>query len=188
MVRVAIEGNIGAGKTTQLDLLSKRGFTVYREPIHLWPLEEFYEDPLKNAYLMQTSVLATFRDNGHGIYERSTLASREVFKQNMSNQEKITYEMLYQRIGWNPDFWIFLESDPENCMKRVAKRRGTGDSRVTLEYLQVLDDRYKQFHELVKERSFIVNADRPAQEVHQTILDIIEKSISYHSEPHSYSM
>jgi|LakMenE18May11ns_1017448.scaffolds.fasta_scaffold9953533_5 thymidylate kinase len=188
MVRIAIEGNIGAGKTTQLNLLSKLGIEVYREPVHLWPLEEFYNDPIGNAYLMQTSVLASFMDHGNGVYERSTLASREVFSQNMTTQEKIAYELLYQRIGWNPDYWIFLESDPEKCYARVTKRKFTGDSKVTLEYLQVLDEKYKRLYDLVKDRSFIVNADRPAHEVHQSIMNIIEKSISFQSEPHSYSM
>jgi thymidylate kinase len=173
MVRIAIEGNIGAGKTTQLDML--REIPVFREPIHMWPLEEFYKDPVANSFLMQTSVLANFPDGGPGVYERSTLASKEVFKQNMTEHEELTYEMLYQKLGWDPDYWIFLESDPAKCFARVNKRKYTGDSYVTLDYLKKIDERYKKLYTSVKERSFVVNADRPLHEVHGSIYEIIKK-------------
>lgn len=179
MVRIAIEGNIGAGKTTQLDLL--RGVPVFREPIHMWPLEEFYKDPVGNAFLMQTSVLANFPDGGPGVYERSTLASKEVFNQNMTENEEMTYEMLYQKLGWDPDYWIFLESDPEKCYARVSKRKSIGDSYVTLDYLKNIDERYKKLYTLVKDRAFVVNADRPTYEVHESISEIIKRlTISCH--------
>jgi deoxyadenosine/deoxycytidine kinase len=39
-MRIVIDGNIGAGKTTQLGLLEKIGYTVRREAIDDWPLED----------------------------------------------------------------------------------------------------------------------------------------------------
>ena len=169
--RIAIEGNIGAGKTTQLDMIS--GHRVFREPVHLWPLEEFYQDSQKNAFLMQATVLASFKDHGPGIYERSTFASKTVFSNFDSETEKMSYELMYDRLGWDPDYWIFLESDPEKCYRKVRGRRGPGDSYVTLEYLKEIDRRYKKMYEKVKGKAFVVNADRPAEEVHKSILEIL---------------
>ncbi len=177
-MRIAIEGNIGSGKTTQLDMISTLGIPVYKEPVHLWPLEEFYQDPERNAFLMQTTVLTTFPDQGTGVYERSTLASRMVFSNLKNPQEVLTYGMLYNRIGWNPDFWIFLESSPELCHRRVQRRNGPGDSKVSLEYLEKLDQRYRDMYEHVKSRAFVVNADRPASEVFKTIMAIINEHCS----------
>lgn len=174
--KIAIEGNIGSGKTTQLDLLSGT-CRVFREPVHLWPLEEFYQDPQGKAFLMQTSVLASFKDQGPGIYERSTLASKIVFTKFDTESEKMSYEMLYDRLGWNPDYWIFLESDPERCYQKVRGRRGPGDSYVTVSYLKDIEKRYKKMYELVKDRAFVVNADRPVEEVYKTIKYIIDGCI-----------
>ena len=58
-LRVVIDGNIGSGKTTQLGLLEKTGYTVRREAIQDWPLEEFYKDPARWAFLLHTSILLT---------------------------------------------------------------------------------------------------------------------------------
>lgn len=172
-MRIAIEGNIGSGKTTQLELLS-RIFPVYTEPVHLWPLEEFYANPKAQHFHMQTAVLTSFLDNGPGIYERSPRSSREVFS-NFENQpaESMTYDLLYHRLGWEPDYWIFLDSNPEMCYKRVIGRMGTGDSYITPEYLNTLDKRYREFQARVSERSFVVNADRPISEIYDTILKIL---------------
>lgn len=177
-MKIAIEGNIGSGKTTQLDLLKRLSVPVYKEPIHLWPLEEFYDDPKRNAFLMQTSVLATFPDRGPGIYERSTRASKSVFSNLTHPQELMTYGILYNRLGWDPDYWIFLESSPELCLKRIRGRNGRGDQAVTLEYLEKLDTKYKEMYEEVKHKSFVVNADRPEEEVFRTIVDIINEHCS----------
>jgi hypothetical protein len=43
-MKIVIDGNIGAGKTTQLNLLESKGFKVHREPIEKWPLELFPQE------------------------------------------------------------------------------------------------------------------------------------------------
>ena len=60
-----VEGNIGSGKSTFLKKLSTE-FKVVQEPVDEWSkmknassgkniLEEFYEDPKRNAYLLGSS-------------------------------------------------------------------------------------------------------------------------------------
>ena len=53
---VVIDGNIGCGKSTVLDALSERGFLVHKEAIEMWPLEKFYEDQSRWAFMMQIAV------------------------------------------------------------------------------------------------------------------------------------
>lgn len=63
-----VEGNIGAGKSTFLKLISKRlsHITVVFEPLHNWQnkvygqsvLANFYKDPRRWAYTMETLAMA----------------------------------------------------------------------------------------------------------------------------------
>lgn len=172
-MKIAIEGNIGSGKTTQLGLLSK-SWPVFTEPVHLWPLDDFYTDPKGQGFHMQAAVLSTFVDQGPGIYERSTRSSRDVFSNfEGRSSEEMTYNLLYHRLGWDPDYWIFLDSDPDQCFKRIQGRMGPGDSFVTKEYIKLIDDKYREFQKSVSDRSFVVNADRPVAEIHHSITTIL---------------
>jgi predicted ATPase len=38
-MRVVIDGNIGSGKTTQLELLERKGWFIQKEPIRFMALE-----------------------------------------------------------------------------------------------------------------------------------------------------
>ena len=73
-MKIVIDGNIGAGKTTQLSLLKRLGARVFKEPIEEWPLKEFYANPKKGIFPLQMAVLRTVCDQGPGIYERFLLA------------------------------------------------------------------------------------------------------------------
>jgi deoxyadenosine/deoxycytidine kinase len=81
-MKVVIDGNIGSGKTTQLNLLEKVGWTVQREPIDDWPLELFYKDKSRWALLLQMKILQTLqpvKTKDVVVYERCLLSTRYVF-------------------------------------------------------------------------------------------------------------
>jgi deoxyadenosine/deoxycytidine kinase len=63
-MKIVIDGNIGAGKTTQLNFLKNMGARVFKEPIEEWPLKEFYEDPKRGIFPLQMAVLRTVCDQG----------------------------------------------------------------------------------------------------------------------------
>ena len=88
-IRVVIDGNIGSGKTTQLGLLEKKGYTVRREAIHDWPLDEFYTDPARWAFLLHMNILLS-NQPGEGVQlvERSLLSSRWVFWEVLKKEGK----------------------------------------------------------------------------------------------------
>lgn len=151
-MRVVIDGNIGSGKSTQLNLLKDLGFRVRKEPINEWPLELYYSDPVRWGFLMQLSVLSSFADpEDDVIFERSMQSSRLVFwdVMNKTPEEDRVYTSLYEKLKWTPDLVIYLRSDPEKCFERIEKRGQSGDNGISLNYLRALHTKYEQNDENV---------------------------------------
>jgi len=181
-MKVVIDGNIGSGKTTQLNLLEKLGYRVRREPIDEWPLEEFYKDPSRWAFYFHMVILQTLRPlktRETIVYERSLLSSRWVFwtvllKQKLVTQgEDETYAKFYDQYAWFPDVYIFLSKSPELAWEHIQSRHQTGDSGVTLEYWKELDAEYQKLLRNVPCKVHIVDANRSVEEIHQEICEIL---------------
>jgi deoxyadenosine/deoxycytidine kinase len=181
-MKVVIDGNIGSGKTTQLDLLEARGHYVRREPIEQWPLEEFYKDPQRWAFYFHMKILQTLRPvktTKTVVYERSLLSSRWVFwevlrKQKVvTSQEHETYAHFYEQCAWIPDVYIFLSKSPDLAWEHIQERHQAGDSGVTREYWLELDTEYQTLLKNVPCRVHVLNANRSVVEIHQEICEII---------------
>jgi deoxyadenosine/deoxycytidine kinase len=181
-MKVVIDGNIGSGKTTQLNLLEKLRYKVRREPINDWPLEEFYKDPKRWAFYFHMVILQTLRPlktRETVIYERSLLSSRWVFwpvlvKQNLVTRgEDATYSKFYEQYAWFPDLYIFLSKSPELAWEHIQARHQAGDSGVTLEYWKELDVEYQKLVQNVPCKVHIVNANRSVEEIHEEICEIL---------------
>lgn len=176
-MKVVVDGNIGSGKTTQLGLLEKKGFVVFREPIADWPLQEFYEDPKNGLFPLHMAILRTLRPRGPGVYERSLLSSRWVFWEWAKTKGPVandaTYDYFYNLHTWQPDLYIFLSKSPEKCFEAIQTRGQTGDGFVSLEYLKELDELYTKMIMNVPCRVHIIKADAPPEEIHEKILNIL---------------
>jgi len=190
-MKIVIDGNIGSGKTTQLGLLEQKGWQVRREPIDEWPLEEFYKDPSRWAFLLHMKILQTIRPlktQRPVIYERSLLSSRWVFwpvllKQGrVTAQEHATYDKFYDQYAWYPDLYIFLAKDPALGYEHVTKRGQAGDSGVTLEYMKELNEEYLKLIVKVPCRVRIVNANRSVEEIHKEICQILAENELFFSD------
>ena len=176
-MKIVVDGNIGSGKTTQLGLLEKKGFLVFREPIHEWPLQEFYEDKTNGLFPLHMAILRTLRSKGPGVYERCLMSSRWVFWEWAKSKGPVTnddtYNYFYDRHVWYPDLYIFLAKPPEKCYEAIQARGQTGDDFVTLEYLKELDTLYAHMLRNVPCRVHVINADAPPVEIHDKILNIL---------------
>jgi deoxyadenosine/deoxycytidine kinase len=179
-MKIVIDGNIGAGKTTQLNFLKKLGARVFKEPIEEWPLKEFYEDPKRGIFPLQMAVLRTVCDQGPGIYERSLLSSRWVFwewaKAKGLVEHVKTYEYFYDKHAWSPDLYIYLDKSPNECYLHISSRRQTGDDKVSLDYLKELDSLYRKLHTQIPCEMHIIDASRKPEEIHAEILHIINNN------------
>jgi len=186
-MKIVIDGNIGSGKTTQLDLLEKKGLQVFREPIHEWPLELFYSDKSRWALLLQLKVIQTLRPlKGDVVYERCLLSSRFVFWEHLlskglvTSEENDVYEHQYDRDVWYPDIYIFLSKDPEVAYEHIKTRYQDGDSSVTLDYLKELDVLYKELILNIPCVVHVINANKSPEEIHADILSLLMVDGSLH--------
>lgn len=181
-MKVVIDGNIGSGKTTQLNLLEKKGWLVKREPIDEWPLDLFYKDKSRWALVLQLKILQTLRPiktRQPVVYERCLLSTRHVFWEYLVHHGLVTpeehdvYCTQYQKDAWFPDVYIFLSKSPELAYEHVQKRHQVGDSAVTLEYLRDLDVLYKQMIRNVPCRVHIIDAHQTPEIIHEQILSLL---------------
>jgi deoxyadenosine/deoxycytidine kinase len=180
-MHIVIDGNIGSGKTTQLNLLERAGWFVKREPLDKWPLELFYKDMSRWAFLLQIRILQTIRKEPRDItvYERCLLSTRHVFwehllkKKLVTDEENTAYESCYERYKWYPDVYIFLAKKPELAYEHIQTRGQVGDCGVTLEYLQDLDVLYKDMIRNVPCQVYVLNAERSPEEIHAEVVSIL---------------
>lgn len=184
-MKVVIDGNIGSGKTTQLDLLEKKGWTVRREPIDSWPLREFTENPVRWSFLLHMKILQTFRPietKRPVIYERSLASSRWVFwkvlrkRGYVTQKEHETYEAFCEMHMWQPDLYIFLDKNARWAYSHISKRGQVGDSGLSLEYLKELEIEYHALVPRMPGQVYVVNANRTVDEIHEEICRILSEN------------
>ena len=169
-----VEGNIGAGKTTFLNLIKKEleQLTVVLEPIHSWTdqsygqslLANFYHNPKRWAYTLETlAMMYRTRDhlehqkktNQTIIMERSVYSGHYCFAYNsytsgfLNDIEwqiyKRWFDFLINRKCRKPYGFIYLQLSPEISYQRIQKRNRKEEKELSLEYLQHIHTRHQEF-------------------------------------------
>lgn len=180
-LKIVIDGNIGSGKTTQLDLLEKQGFRVKREPIEEWPLELYYSDPERWGFLFQMIILQSLKTvPGFVIYERSPLSSKEVFWKVMKKTpfEDQVYTRAYEKEAWYPDVYIYIDTMPQLCYEHLKHRTQEGDGAVEYSYLKTLDSKYKEMVNEITCDKYVINGNESIDEINKKINSIISKYVT----------
>jgi deoxyadenosine/deoxycytidine kinase len=183
-----IEGNIGSGKTTLINILKNfNNFEVIEEPVNLWLnlkgddnkniLQEFYEDPERYAYIFQTMVFKTrlnsidhLQDKDIRFSERSIWTDKYVFgiscieskKMNKLEAECYNYwfDWLEEKFNPQPDGIIYIKTTPQKCLERIEKRGRSEEATIPLAYLEELDSRHNKWLEnWTKTPVLIINND-----------------------------
>jgi deoxyadenosine/deoxycytidine kinase len=159
---VTVAGNIGVGKSTLVELLSKRlGWEPFYEPVGENPyLAEFYRDMRAWAFHSQMFFL-TRRLRAHrqlldhptsAIQDRSVYEDAEVFAQNlylqrhMAERDYQTYRELYLILTDflpPPDLVIYLRASIPTLQQRIALRGRDYEKQIELEYLKRLSALYE---------------------------------------------
>jgi deoxyadenosine/deoxycytidine kinase len=159
---VTVAGNIGVGKSTLVDLLSKRlGWEPFYEPVGENPyLAEFYRDMRSWAFHSQMFFL-TRRLRAHrqlvdhptsAIQDRSVYEDAEVFAQNlylqrhMTERDYQTYRELYQILTDflpPPDLVIYLRASIPTLQQRISLRGRDYEKQIQPDYLQRLSALYE---------------------------------------------
>jgi deoxyadenosine/deoxycytidine kinase len=162
---IVISGNIGAGKTSLSQIISKEmGFSVYFEDFHsnLF-LKDYYKDMKRWAFATQMNFLALrYEQLVHhvllskipAVLDRSIYEDREVFAKAlhedglMTDAEWTVYDKMYRLMVDNlptPNLMIYLEKTVDELLRNIAKR-GRDFEKIPREYLESLDKRYKNFY------------------------------------------
>jgi deoxyadenosine/deoxycytidine kinase len=177
--RVVIDGNIGSGKTTQMKLLSKE-YKTRCEPIEDWPLEEFYKDKNRWAFLLQMTILRSFVEDLHTqIWERSPESSKCVFWKMLrdngigTDDEDSVYSFFYDRNAWSPDVHVYIRTSPEKCYERIQKRHQEGDSSISLEYLKQVHKYYEDYISS-KNNVIVIDGEGTPEKIQDDIKDVLE--------------
>ncbi|MEI6805144.1 MAG: deoxynucleoside kinase [Myxococcaceae bacterium] len=167
-----LEGNIGAGKSSFLQILADHlNCKVIFEPHHRWQasddseniLDLFYKNPKRWAYTFETYTLLTRlcdhqvhtskHDHQFVISERSPYSGRYCFAANTHAQGHLTdleWELyqslcdhLFAQHVAKPTGMIYLKTSPEICYKRLNIRNRKEESTLPLEYLEQLHAKHE---------------------------------------------
>ncbi len=163
---IVVAGNIGAGKSTLVRLLSERlEFRPYYEPVAENPyLEDFYRDMSTWAFHSQLFFLSyrlrahrALMDDPHSVVQdRSLYEDAEVFARNlyergtMSGRDWETYRSLYKTMAGllpAPDLVIYLKASVATLQSRIAMRGRGFEAGIPDEYLAGLDRLYDSWIE-----------------------------------------
>lgn len=168
-----IEGNIGAGKSSVVNIFNKiSGVEAIQESVKIWEelgiLKDFYGDPKKFALLFQSVAFATrlastsssmITDDSSRVIisERSVWADRYCFAENLAEdgtmtEKEIKIYQIWHRILINghldktvPDVIIYLRASPETCKRRQEIRARKSEDQIPLEYFQKLHSKHEEW-------------------------------------------
>lgn len=174
-MKIVIDGNISSGKSTQLELLKYKGYSVHPERTWEWPLEEFYKNPQEYALKLQLSILHSMHNKGDGIYERSPMSAYHVFwyLQSPTEQQMKDYSKAHMRLGWEPDVYIYLDKKPDLCFEHIHSRNQVGDTYISLEYMEKLHKRYEILWEKVQCPKYRIDGSQSVDTIHNKICEIL---------------
>jgi deoxyadenosine/deoxycytidine kinase len=158
---IAIEGVIGAGKTSLAIRLAKfLKAKVVLEKFEENPfLEKFYEDISHYAFQTQMFfLLSRYRQQQElaqtDLFEQ-TVVSDYMFEKdkifaylNLQDDELKLYETLVGLLEKNipkPDLVVYLQSDVDHLMSNIKKRGRKYERSISKEYIQSLNEAYNYF-------------------------------------------
>ncbi|MZH47071.1 MAG: deoxynucleoside kinase [Nitrospinae bacterium] len=180
---IAVEGAIGAGKTSLVSLLEKQyGARVILEENDSNPfISKFYED--QETYSVHTQMFFLLsrynqymelaqRDLFNSVVVIDYLFQRDkIFAQlNLEDHEYRLYEQIFNLIGPKapkPDLVIFLQASTDVLMERVAKRGRDYEAFMDPDYLDSVNKAFNNF--------FFYYSETPLLVINTNEIDFVEK-------------
>jgi deoxyadenosine/deoxycytidine kinase len=157
---VAVEGPIGVGKSSLVDLLAERFNAVkVAERIENPFLREFYRDKPGAAFQTQLFFLL------NRFHQQQELAQSDLFQQvticdylfardkifaylNLDDSELMIYERLYGLLAEKvplPDLVIYLQASTEVLMERILGRKRDFEAEIAEPYVNDLNQAFNYF-------------------------------------------
>lgn len=159
---IAIEGNIGAGKTSLArqishDFNAKLILERFAENLFL---PKFYEDPLRYAFTLEMSFLADryqqisedlsqldlFKDfmiSDYDIY-KSLIFSKITLPEDEFRLYRKLFYLMYRDIA-KPDLYVYLYQNTPRLQENIKKRGRDYEQNIDAEYLEKINAGYLEF-------------------------------------------
>lgn len=172
---IAVAGNIGAGKTTLTELLSRHyGWEVQYEDTTTNPyLGDFYNDMHRWSFNLQIYFLnSRYRQildirNGQStvIQDRTIFEDAHIFAPNlyemglMSERDFKNYIDLFRLMSSQvqpPDLLIYLKSGIPKLVEHIQTRGRDYEGNMSLDYLKGLNERYENWIGNYKEGNLLI--------------------------------
>ena len=188
-MRIAIEGLIGIGKSTALSMLEGQ-YRVAYEPLESWTLlPQFYANKKKFGAVFEAQVLCSFAlesfqygnaSNETLLMERSPESALHVFARMLLTNGEISnenYELLQRMYQQWPiakaDAFIFLDGEPDMCLKRILERERVSETNsIQVSFLKALREAYISFF-TKQEKTFLLLHVEPEEKPHQIASRIV---------------
>ena len=186
---IAIEGNIGAGKTT----LAKRiaddfnAKTVLERFADNPFLPKFYEDQNRYAFPLEMSFLAdryqqiTDDLEQFDLFKDFIVADYHVFKSlifskiTLAEEEFRLYsnlfDIMYRQIP-KPDLYIYLYQNSERLLSNIKKRGRDYEQHITSEYLEKINRGYLEYIKSQRDLNVLI--------IDSSDLDFVNREQDYH--------
>jgi deoxyguanosine kinase len=158
---LAVDGPIGVGKTTLVELLTRRfeGVKILEDVDNPF-LGDFYKDRPGAAFQTELYFLLSRykqqQDIGQrGLFDRVLVADYTFWKNrifaylNLSDDELMLFDKLYALLEPQvpvPDLVIHLVADTDTCMERIRKRARPVEKAISPQYLGELIDAYNHYY------------------------------------------
>jgi deoxyadenosine/deoxycytidine kinase len=187
-MRIVIEGNIGAGKSTIISKINNDfRLPVFLEPVSEWMLlSDFYDNKKRFAFSFNVEVLLSFHNwkNNHfnAVYERSPTSCRNVFTEisydsgHITQKELVLFDNLYKLLSWKNDIIIYIRTDPKLCFERMKIRNRSCEKSVTLEYLNKVHQKHEDLMKLYKKNDipvYIIDGDNTLDIVYKDVIQTV---------------
>jgi len=173
---IAIEGVIGAGKTSVARMLSEKlNAKLILENFEDNPfLEKFYIDPSKYAFRTQMFFLLERYTQLQEVHQKELfqnfVVSDYIFEKdkifaylNLSDDELKIYEHVVQGLDKGivvPDLVIYLQSSVDRLMQNIKRRDREIEKEISEEYISSLNEAYNYFFSRYKaSKIMIVNCE-----------------------------
>jgi len=178
-MHIAIAGNIGAGKTSLTDLLSKhyKWQGHFEEVVENPYLDDFYHQMERWSFNLQIYFLNSrfgqlieIQKSGiNVIQDRSIYEDAHIFAPNLhamgllsqrDYQNYISLFELMEGMVTGPDLMIYLRSSIPNLVDNIHKRGREFENSISIDYLSRLNERYEAWvHNYNKGKLLIIDVD-----------------------------